>query len=131
MYNVIEIIYLTLTKNKMIILRVIFYGKFSNNRKFTISPEIKRYALIDAGFTKTKRGNFMYKHPLYNESPYNATCQLKLTINEDLDHLTMVVTDTNGLQKVNIFKNKQLAPMVELLDFILKDLEDRQIIAPC
>ena len=43
----------------------------------------------------------------------------------------MVVTDTNGLQKVNIFKNKQLAPMVELLDFILKDLEDRQIIAPC
>ena len=57
-----------------------------DNRKFTISPEIKRYALIDAGFTKTKRGNFMYKHPLYNESPYNATCQLKLTINEDLDH---------------------------------------------
>jgi len=73
-----------------------------DNRKFTINPEIKRYALIDAGFTKTKRGNFMYKHPLYNESPYNATCQLKLTINEDLDHLTMVVTDTNGLQKVNI-----------------------------
>ncbi len=97
-----------------------------DNRKFTINPEIKRYALIDAGFTKTKRGNFMYK-----QSPYNATCQLKLTINEDLDHLTMVVTDTNGLQKVNIFKNKQLAPMVELLNFILKDLEDRQIIAPC
>ena len=44
-----------------------------DNRKFTINPEIKRYALIDAGFTKTKRGNFMYKHPLYNESPYNAT----------------------------------------------------------
>lgn len=102
-----------------------------DNRKFTINPEIKRYAVIDAGFTKTKRGNFMYKHPLYNESPYNATCQLKLTINEDLDHLTMVVTDTNGLQKVNIFKNKQLAPMVELLNFILKDLEDRKIIAPC
>ncbi|WP_373369518.1 hypothetical protein [Lactobacillus gasseri] len=76
-------------------------------------------------------GDVYKRQPLYNESPYNATCQLKLTINEDLDHLTMVVTDTNGLQKVNIFKNKQLAPMVELLDFILKDLEDRQIIAPC
>ena len=25
-----------------------------DNRKFTISPEIKRYALIDAGFTRLK-----------------------------------------------------------------------------
>ena len=33
------------------------------------------------------------------------------------------------LQKVNIFKNKQLAPTVELLDYILKDLEERKIIA--
>lgn len=102
-----------------------------DNRKFTINPEIKRYALIDAGFVRSKKANFMYKHPLYNESPYNATCQLKMTINEELDHLTMVVTDRNGLQKVNIFKNQQLSKMVELLNFILKDLEDRQIIAPC
>lgn len=102
-----------------------------DQRKFTVSPDIKRYALIDAGFKKTKRGNYTYEHPLYNDSPYNATCKLKMTLNEEMDHLTMVVTDTNGLQKVNIFKNKQLAKMVELLDFILKDLEDRKIIAPC
>ena len=30
-----------------------------DNRKFTINSEIKRYALIDAGFMKTKRGNFI------------------------------------------------------------------------
>ncbi|QNQ82447.1 hypothetical protein FP435_02795 [Lactobacillus sp. PV037] len=101
-----------------------------DQRKFTLSPEIKRYALIDAGFQTTKRGNYLYNHPLYNESPYNATCKLKITISEEFDHLTMVVTDTNGLQKVNIFKNKQLQPMVELLDFILKDLQDRNIIVP-
>lgn len=102
-----------------------------DTKKYTINPEIKRYALIDAGFKKTKRGNFAYDHPLYNESPYNATCKLKMTLNEDMTHLTMVVTDMTGLQKVNIFKNKQLAPMVELLEFILKDLEDRQIITSC
>ena len=45
-----------------------------------------------------------------------------------MSHLTMVVTDKNGLQKVNIFKNKQLAPTVELLNYILKDLEERNII---
>lgn len=51
-----------------------------------------------------------------------------MTINKDLSHLTMVVTDRSGLQKVNIFKNKQLAPTVELLNYILKDLEERNIL---
>lgn len=101
-----------------------------DNRKFTLSPDIKLYALIDAGFSKTAKGNYNYEHPLYNDSPYNAPTKLKMTINKELSHLTMVVTDRNGLQKVNIFKNKQLAPTVELLNYILKDLEERKIIVP-
>lgn len=99
-----------------------------DNRKFTLSPELKLYALIDAGFVKTVKGNFNYEHPLYNDSPYNAPTKLKMTINKELNLLTMVITDRNGLQKVNIFKNKQLAPTVELLNYILKDLEERNII---
>lgn len=99
-----------------------------DQRKFTLSPDLKLYALIDAGFVKTSKGNFNYEHPLYNDSPYNAPTKLKMTIDKDLERLTMVVTDRNGLQKVNIFKNKQLAPTVELLDYILKDLEERKII---
>ena len=79
-----------------------------DKRKFTLNPELKLYALIDAGFVKTAKGNFNYEHPLYNDSPYNAPTKLKMTINKDLSHLTMVITDRNGLQKVNIFKNKQL-----------------------
>ena len=99
-----------------------------DTRKYTIDPEIKRYALIDVGFRQTQRGNYVYDRPLYNDSPYNATCKLKITINETMDHITMVVTDRNGLQKVNIFKNEQLAEMVKLLNYTLKDLEDHQII---
>ena len=99
-----------------------------DKRKFTLSPELKLYALIDAGFVKTVKGNFNYEHPLYNDSPYNAPTKLKMTINKEMTHLTMVVTDKNGLQKVNIFKNEKLAPTVELLDCILKDLEERNII---
>ncbi|MGQ5709130.1 DUF1831 domain-containing protein [Lactobacillus sp. PSON] len=99
-----------------------------DNRKFTLNPDIKLYALIDAGFVKTNKGNYNYEHPLYNDSPYNAPTKLKMTINKDLNRLTMVITDRNGLQKVNIFKNKQLAPTVELLDYILKDLEERNIL---
>ena len=99
-----------------------------DKRKFTLSPELKLYALIDAGFVKTVKGNFNYEHPLYNDSPYNAPTKLKMTINKEMTHMTMVVTDKNGLQKVNIFKNEKLAPTVELLDYILKDLEERNII---
>ena len=101
-----------------------------DKRKFTLSPDIKLYALIDAGFVKSVKGNFNYEHPLYNDFPYNAPTKLKMTINKDLSHLTMVVTDRTGLQKVNIFKNKQLAPTVELLNYILKDLEERKILVP-
>ena len=99
-----------------------------DKRKFTLSPDLKLYALIDAGFVKTVKGNFNYEHPLYNDSPYNAPTNLKMTINKEMTHLTMVVTDKYGLQKVNIFKNEKLAPTVELLDYILKDLEERNII---
>lgn len=100
-----------------------------DERKFTLNSDLKLYALIDAGFVKTAKGNFNYEHPLYNDSPYNAPTKLKITINKNLEHWTMVVTDRSGLQKVNIFKNKQLAPTVELLNYILKDLEERKIIA--
>ena len=99
-----------------------------DTRKFTLSTDLKLYALIDAGFVKTAKGNFNYEHPLYNDSPYNAPTKLKMTIDKEMSHLTMVVTDRNGLKKVNIFKNQQLAPTVELLDYILKDLEERNII---
>ncbi len=99
-----------------------------DSRKFELNPNVKLYALIDAGFVKTRLGNFSYAHPLYNESPYDATAELKLTIDHDLNHLTMVITDKSGLQKVNIFKNKSLSEMVSLLNYILKDLIQREII---
>lgn len=97
-------------------------------REFSLSPNVKLYSLMDVGFQKTPRGNFVYEHPLYNESPYNPNTKLKMTVNKDLTHLTMVITDPSGLQKVNIFKNKQLAPTVELLNYILKDLEERNVL---
>ena len=101
-----------------------------DKRKFTLSSDVKIYSLMDVCFTKTKKGNYNYEHPLYNDSPYDAPTKLKMTVDKDLSHLTMVVTDRTGLQKVNIFKNKQLAKTVELLDFILEDLEERNIIVP-
>lgn len=99
-----------------------------DNRKYTLSSDLKLYALIDVGFIKTAKGNYSYEHPLYNDSPYNAPTKLKITVDKDFSHFTMVITYRNGLKKVNIFKNKQLIATVELLNYILKDLIERKIL---
>ncbi|APT19115.1 hypothetical protein FC62_GL000306 [Amylolactobacillus amylotrophicus DSM 20534] len=99
-----------------------------DTRKFAISDEIKRYSMIDLGFKETNNKNFLYDHPLYNESPYNATMKFKVTVNAEMNHLTMVITDKTGLQKVNIFKNENLKPARELLEYMLRDLMEKQVI---
>ncbi|MEJ6348337.1 hypothetical protein R4Y45_03735 [Holzapfeliella sp. He02] len=99
-----------------------------DSRQFAVDDEIKRYSLIDAGFKETKNGNFSFDRPLYTDSPYNATMRFKITVSKEMNQLTMVITDKNGLQKVNLFKNEQLLPAKELLEFILKDLVEAHII---
>lgn len=99
-----------------------------DTREFALSEAIKRYALIDVGFKQTKNDNFVYEHPLYIDSPYNANMKLKMTINGDLDQLSMVITDKNGLKKIDIFKTDTMQPVRELLDFILKDMEEKEIL---
>ncbi|MGX4644945.1 MULTISPECIES: hypothetical protein [Holzapfeliella] len=99
-----------------------------DSRQFAVDDDIKRYSLIDAGFKQTKNGNFSYDRPLYNDSPYNATMRFKITISQEMTQLKMVITDKNGLQKVNLFKNDQLSAAKELLEFILKDLVEAHII---
>ena len=38
--------------------------------KYTISPEIKKYALLDLGFEQTNRGNFEYLGSLDTDNPF-------------------------------------------------------------
>ena len=38
-----------------------------SNKEYTLSSNIKIYALIDAGFKKTVNGNYTYEHPLYKD----------------------------------------------------------------
>lgn len=99
-----------------------------DQRNFSISPKLKTYALTDVGFVKTPQGSWRYRHPLYFDSPYNPTCELKIDLSRDLKHLTMLITSLNGLVKINIFKNKKNQPLRDSLNFILKDLLNRNIL---
>lgn len=99
-----------------------------DQRNFNISPKLKTYALTDVGFVKMQQGSWRYCHPLYFDSPYNPTCELKIDLSHDLKHLTMLITSLDGLVKINIFKNKKNQPLRDSLNFILKDLLDRNIL---
>ena len=99
-----------------------------DKRVFKLVDNLKVYALRDVGFIVTKKGGWRYRYPLYIESPYQPIAELKVDINHDLNKLTMLITDLNGLTKVNIFKNDQFKEMRVLLNYVLKNLEEKSII---
>lgn len=95
---------------------------------YAINKNIKAYALRDAGFIKTLRGEYRYTHPLYLDSPYDTIGVLKIDINERLTELEILTTGTDQMTKINLFKNKKLQPVIDLLKFNLDDLVERQIL---
>lgn len=95
---------------------------------YAINKNIKEYTLCDAGFIKTRRGNYRYTHPLYLDSPYDTIGVLKIDINESLTKLEILTTGNDQMTKINLFKNNKLKPVVDLLKFNLDDLVDREIL---
>ncbi|WP_129044835.1 hypothetical protein [Companilactobacillus metriopterae] len=82
---------------------------------YEISPEIKKYALLDVGFRETKQKNFRLERPISGDSPYNAKYTLKVNIDKDFTTLKMNITDKSGLHNLDIFKVEGSEP--EIQDF--------------
>ncbi|AWD62077.1 cysteine desulfurase [Limosilactobacillus reuteri] len=95
--------------------------------KYTISPEIKKYALLDLGFEQTKRGNFEYLGSLDTDNPFKPVARLRILINSDLDGLKMETLSGNGLRKINIFNHQRAAEFVQQYHYILDEMVARQI----
>lgn len=94
---------------------------------YTISPEIKKYTLIDLGFEQTRRGNFEYKGSLDTDNPFKPVARLRILINADLDGFKMETVTGNGARKINIFNHQRSAEFVEQLHFILKEMLTRNV----
>lgn len=95
---------------------------------YRLSPQIKRYTLMDTGFMKTKNGNFQLERALDPNSPFNAAIKLRVVVGKDLDKLSMAVTTANGLRAVDIFKDDKTAANAEQYQFIIENLVERQVI---
>ena len=94
---------------------------------YTISPEVKKYTLIDLGFEQTWRGNFEYKGSLDTDNPFKPVARLRILINASLDGFKMETVTGNGARKINIFTHQRSAEFVEQLHFILKEMLERNV----
>ena len=94
---------------------------------YTISPEVKKYTLIDLGFEQTRRGNFEYKGSLDTDNPFKPVARLRILINSSLDGFKMETVTGNGARKINIFTHQRSAVFVEQLHFILKEMLERNV----
>lgn len=100
-----------------------------DSRTFKLSSGIKKYTLRDIGFMETNGGKFVLERPLDRNSPYNASIKLKVTISSDLKSFKIGVTSANGLKEINIFNNNVVSDHVEQLNFLLDNLEQRDILS--
>ncbi|BDZ31150.1 DUF1831 domain-containing protein [Lactiplantibacillus sp. WILCCON 0030] len=99
-----------------------------DSQTYQISSGIKKYTLMDLGFTKGKSGAFMCSWSLDPNTPYNAAFRLKMTFSADLTGFKMATVTGNGMQRANIFKNEAHPEAVEQLRFILKNFIDREVL---
>ena len=95
---------------------------------YRVNPKIKVYSLIDRGFQTSPKGNFLLQQPISGNSPYLASYQLKIRIQQDLQNLRMDTTDEHGLQIINIFKLKDKEQVIEQYNFAIADLVEREIL---
>lgn len=94
---------------------------------YKLSPNIKKYTLMDTTFIKNKIGNYELTRILENVPNSGEGPLLKITINADLTGFKLSITDKSGLRNVNIFKSDDNKIIQEKFYFQLDALVDREI----
>ncbi|KRM54757.1 DUF1831 domain-containing protein [Lacticaseibacillus sharpeae] len=100
-----------------------------DSKTYKLSPNVKRYTLMDTGFMRTKNGGFQMERALDPNSPFTSANKLRITVSKDLDKFSMSVTTANGLRAVDIFKSDKTAANVEQYNYVLENLLERQVLA--
>lgn len=97
---------------------------------YTLHPELKRYTLLDNGFTQTKNGNYQYERTLSAQASNQSAPRLKMTVTKDLDHLRLSVVSASGLKKVNLYKDQQFEEERVLAEFYMDNFVKEKILLP-
>ncbi|GFH42379.1 cysteine desulfurase [Lactococcus hodotermopsidis] len=94
---------------------------------YKLSPNIKKYTLVDTTFMKNKIGNYELTRVLEKEPNSGQGPLLKITVNPDLTGFKLSITDKSGLRNINIFKSDDNKMIQEKFYFQLDALVDRDI----
>ena len=98
------------------------------DQNYKLSPQIKKYSLRDAGFVESKGGKFQLERSLDPFSPFGQGFKLKAVVAADLKTFKLATTTANGMREVNIFKSKDKEENEKQLNFILAELEEKNIL---
>ncbi|CAJ1193181.1 hypothetical protein RF371_08090 [Companilactobacillus paralimentarius] len=96
---------------------------------YELSPEVKRYSLMDSGFKETNKGGFRLEHPLNGTSPYAARFFVKAVVSKDLDSLKLSITDKSGMHNINIFKLKDSEEEIQDYRYLMDFLKEKNVLA--
>ncbi|RPA59121.1 hypothetical protein EF384_06870 [Aerococcus agrisoli] len=98
------------------------------DKTFKLADTVKKYTLRDYGFQEGKQGNFEFERvvkPTFNDS---REVLFKMKVAADLSGFTMTVTNLNGMQVVNVYKNDTLQPLREAVENLQADLVERGVL---
>jgi hypothetical protein len=95
---------------------------------YELSANLKKYTLLDLGFTTKKNGTFILERSLDPTSPFNQGIKLKMAVKPDFSGFKMGTTSANGMQSVNIFNREEDQPLVEQYQFLIKELLEREVL---
>lgn len=94
---------------------------------YKLSPNIKKYTLMDTTFTKNRLGHFELTRILENVPNSGDGPLLKIIINSDLTGFKLSITDKSGLKNMNIFKSEDNKIIQEKFYFQMAALVDRDV----
>lgn len=95
---------------------------------YMISPQIKKYALLDTGFIQQRNGSYQLQRQLETDKAFADSFKLKVVVNEDLTGIKMKVVNAQGTAVVNIFNHQKAALLTEQLQYFVNELINREIL---
>ncbi|MDR2660766.1 MAG: DUF1831 domain-containing protein [Lactobacillaceae bacterium] len=99
-----------------------------NNKKFTISKEIKSFSLRDFGFIQNPNSNiWQYIGILQPELGEKKSFKLKIAFNSSLDGFKLNVVNANENRNINLEKIDD-PTAEEQFNFIIESLKEKNIL---
>ncbi len=98
------------------------------DKAFKLSDTIKKYTLRDYGFQESKQGHFEFERVVTASFNDSREVLFKMKVTSDLTRFSMNVTNLNGMQAVNVYKNEAMAPLKVAVENLQADMETAGIL---